>query len=151
MPTLEDSVLIKASPEKLFWLSQDYSKRLAWDKYLRAAYLKHGLCKAGKGVEAYCESQKGIGMTVRYVSFNVPWQVAMEMTEGPWIFKRFSGSWRFKEEADGQTRVYFRYNFQARPKVVSQIVFNPVLCWLLRTDIQNRLKYFKDAVEQQLV
>ncbi|GAA4297278.1 SRPBCC family protein [Nibribacter koreensis] len=150
MPTLEDSIVIKATQEELFWLSQDYSKRLAWDKYLRVAELKHGLCKAGKGVEAYCESKKGIGMTVRYVSFNPPQQVAMEMTEGPWVFKKFSGSWRFKEEAEGQTRVFFRYNYQAKAGALAGLVLNPVLTWLLRTDIKNRLHYFKAAAEGKM-
>ncbi|AMM52122.1 hypothetical protein TH61_14285 [Rufibacter sp. DG15C] len=149
MPTLEDSILIQAPPEELFWLSQDYTKRLDWDKYLRAAYLKHGIHKAGKGVEAYCESQKGIGMTVRYVSFNPPQQVAMEMTKGPWVFKKFSGSWRFKEVANGQTRVFFRYNFQAKAGAIGHLLMNPFLKWLLMTDIKNRLRYFKEAAEQQ--
>jgi ribosome-associated toxin RatA of RatAB toxin-antitoxin module len=148
MPTLEVSILVQAPQEELFWLSQDYTKRLDWDKYLRVAYLKHGITKAGKGVEAYCESKKGIGMTVRYVSFNPPQQVAMEMTKGPWVFKKFSGSWRFKAEANGQTRVYFRYNFQTKAGAIGQILLNPFLLWLLRTDIQNRLNYFKEAVEQ---
>ncbi|QHL86240.1 SRPBCC family protein [Nibribacter ruber] len=149
MPTLEDSVLIAAPQEHLFWLSQDYNQRLLWDKYLRVARLNHGLAKAGKGVEAYCESRKGIGMTVRYVSFNPPQQVAMEMTQGPWVFEKFSGSWRFKEEESGQTRVYFRYNFQAKASFLPKLWLNPVLAWLLRHDLRKRLHCFKTAVETQ--
>ncbi|KAA3438272.1 type II toxin-antitoxin system RatA family toxin [Rufibacter hautae] len=144
MPTLEGSVLVKGTPEALFWFSQDYDQRLVWDKYLGVARLEHGATQAAKGVEAYCESRKGIGMTVRYISFHPPTQVAMEMTKGPWLFRKFSGSWRFKPEKEELTRVYFRYNFQVR---FAGLILNPFINWLLHADIKNRLKYFKEAVE----
>ncbi|WP_210488823.1 type II toxin-antitoxin system RatA family toxin [Rufibacter aurantiacus] len=144
MPTLEGSVLVKGALEELFWFSQDYDQRLLWDKYLGVARLEHGATQAAKGVEAYCESRKGIGMTVRYISFHPPKQVAMEMTKGPWLFRKFSGSWRFKPESKELTRVYFRYNFQVK---FGAFILNPCINWLLRADIKNRLNYFKHAVE----
>jgi ribosome-associated toxin RatA of RatAB toxin-antitoxin module len=150
MSTLEGSVVIQAPAEQLFWWSQDYDKRLQWDKYLRVARLEKEDTVAGKGVEAYCESRKGIGMTVRYICFHPPTQVAMEMTKGPWVFQKFSGSWRFKQVDDSNTTVYFRYNFQPKFGKVGKWVFQPFLKWLLQADINNRLQYFKAAVENGL-
>ncbi len=138
---------MKGTPEDLFWFSQDYTQRLHWDNYLAVARLEHGATQAAKGVEAYCESKKGIGMTVRYISFHPPTQVAMEMTQGPWVFQKFSGSWRFKAEEKELTRVYFRYNFQVKFGKVGALVLTPIIRWLLQADISNRLRYFKDAVE----
>ncbi|MFC6999973.1 type II toxin-antitoxin system RatA family toxin [Rufibacter roseus] len=147
MPTLENSVLVDAPQEKLFWLSQDYERRLEWDRYLRVARLEAGATRAAKGVEAYCESRKGIGMTVKYISFHPPRQVAMEMTKGPWVFQKFSGSWRFKEEIDGRIRVFFRYNFKTRFGWLGKLLLNPIISRILETDIKNRLGYFKQAAE----
>ncbi|WP_205504439.1 type II toxin-antitoxin system RatA family toxin [Rufibacter psychrotolerans] len=151
MPTLEGSVLVKGTPDDLFWFSQDYTHRLHWDQYLGVARLEQGARQAGKGVEVYCESRKGVGMTVRYISFHPPTQVAMEMTKGPWVFRKFSGSWRFKDEGKGLTRVYFRYNFQVKFGTAGALVLTPILRKLLQTDITNRLKYFKDAVEAGMI
>ncbi|MGV3540760.1 MAG: type II toxin-antitoxin system RatA family toxin [Rufibacter sp.] len=149
MPTLENSVVVNGYPEDLFWLSQDYNERLEWDAYLAVARLEDGATQAAKGVKAYCESRKGIGMTVQYISFNPPQQVAMEMTEGPWVFHKFSGSWRFKQEDHGLTRVFFRYHFKPKFGVLGAILFTPFLRWLLATDIKQRLRYFKEFVEKE--
>ena len=143
MPTLEDAIIIAESKERLFDLSQDYALRLQWDKYLRKARLIDCHTPEVNG-QVYCESQKGIGMTARYVSFNRPVQTAMEMTKGPFIFRKFSGSWRFIEINPTQTKVIFRYNYQIK----LPFLFNPIVGWLLKADLTKRLRSLKHYAEK---
>ncbi|MFB9862228.1 SRPBCC family protein [Rufibacter immobilis] len=151
MPTLEGVLEVHAPQEALFDLSQDYDQRLLWDKYLRVARLEHGAEQAQKGVEAYCESRKGIGMTVRYLTYHPPTQVAMEMTKGPWVFQKFSGSWRFKPVGNSSTHVYFRYHYKPKFGWMGKLLLQPFISSLLRTDIKNRLRFFKEAVESGIL
>jgi ribosome-associated toxin RatA of RatAB toxin-antitoxin module len=114
--TFEDSVLICASAESLFRLTQDYTRRLEWDPFLKVATLVGGAVEPGVGVRAWCVAKSGFGMETEYVSFDPPRRTAVRMTKGPLFLRKFSGSWVFREEPNGQTRVTFRYHVVARPK-----------------------------------
>src|SRR5687768_871524 len=107
--TLEQSIVIAASPGELFSLSQDYHRRLEWDPFLKSAELLNGASAPAVGVHAYCVARSGLGMETEYVSFNPPRATAVKMTRGPWLIESFAGSWRFEEVSPGQTRVSFRY------------------------------------------
>src|SRR5688572_23515398 len=109
MPTLEQSIDIRADAMALFRLTQDYDHRLDWDPFLKEARLIGGATEAGMGVRAWCVARNGLGMETEYVSFNPPKVVAMKMTKGPMIFSNFAGSWRFQDAGDGYTKVIFRY------------------------------------------
>jgi hypothetical protein len=52
--TFDESVEIAAEPAALFCLSQDYSRRLEWDPFLRSAQLVGAAREAGLGVRALC-------------------------------------------------------------------------------------------------
>ena len=101
---LVDSIEIVAEPTALFQLSQDYSRRLDWDPFLKSAGLSGGAREAGVGVRALCVDRKGTKMETEYVSFNPPRAVAIKMTRGPWFLKSFAGSWRFEESARAHPR-----------------------------------------------
>jgi len=117
--TIEREIDIPASAEWLFDLTQDYSRRLAWDPFLSKAEL-HGT-EAGVGVRAWCVSKiPPWGMETEYVTFHRPDVVAIKMTKGPRILKMFAGSWRF-EAKDKLTRVIFRYRFETRPSLLAPI------------------------------
>lgn len=45
--------------DALFWLSQDYTRRLEWDQYLCEAYLLGGHGTVAVGIESYCKNQGG--------------------------------------------------------------------------------------------
>src|SRR5438105_15139577 len=105
--TFEHSILIAASPEELFTLSQDYSRRLRWEPFLKSPELLGG--EAGVGVRALCVAHNGWAMETEYVSFNPPRTCAVKMTRGPHLIASFAGSWQFEEESPGRTRVRFRY------------------------------------------
>src|SRR5215468_7924258 len=96
---LEHSILIAASPDELFALTQDYARRLEWDPFLKSAELLGGATAAAVGVRAYCVAHNGLGMETEYVSFNPPRACAVKMTKGPRLIESFAGSWRFEEVA----------------------------------------------------
>jgi len=120
--TFEDSIVIRASAEDLFSLTQDYTRRLEWDPFLKVATLVGGATEPAVGVRAWCVAKSGFGMETEYVSFEPPRRTAVRMTKGPFFLNKFSGSWVFKEETDDQTRVTFRYNVVARPKWLGRLL-----------------------------
>ena len=144
--TFEQSIIIAATPNQLFALTQDYAHRLEWDPFLRSAQLLDGALTAGVGVRAYCVSRSGLGMETEYVSWNPPRVAAVKMTRGPWMIDSFAGSWRFEEVAPGQTRVDFRYNLRAWPRWLSWLV-SPVLALVFGRDTRKRLAALRAAVE----
>jgi ribosome-associated toxin RatA of RatAB toxin-antitoxin module len=146
----EHSIVIRAMPAQLFALTQDYSRRLEWDPFLKEAYLLDGATETGVGVRANCVAKSGLAMETEYVSFNPPWTTAVKMTKGPWFIESFSGSWRFREEEEGQTRVHFRYNLRARPRWLA-MVMTPVIGFIFRRDTRKRLVALKRAVEEDRI
>lgn len=113
------SIEVAAEPGVLFDLTQDYSRRLDWDPFLREARLVGGAETPGVGVRAWCVARIGLGMETQYVSFNPPGACAVEMTSGPWFFHSFSGSWRFERVGPARTRVTFTYSLVGRPSLIS--------------------------------
>jgi ribosome-associated toxin RatA of RatAB toxin-antitoxin module len=144
--TFEDSILVRATPDALFALTQDYGRRLEWDPFLRSAQLVGGATEAGPGVRAYCVAHNGLGMETEYVSFTPPRVAAVKMTRGPWFIGGFAGSWRFLPEADGRTRVVFRYSVQGRPRWM-QPLLNPVLVRVFGREVRKRLEGLRGFVE----
>ena len=146
--TFDQSIVIDASADELFALTQDYARRLEWDPFLKSAELMDGATAPGVGVRAYCVARSGLGMETEYVSFNPPRTTAVKMTRGPWAIDSFAGSWHFEELAGGQTRVGFRYHLRARPRWLSWLL-TPVMGWVFRRDTRKRLAALKRAVEQR--
>ena len=146
--TFEDSTVIAASPDELFTLTQDYSRRLEWDPFLTSAELRGGASTAGIGVRAYCVAHNGLGMETEYVSFNRPRTCAIKMTSGPRMIDSFAGSWRFEEVAPGQTWVGFRYHLRAKPWWLSWLL-TPIIGWQFARDTRKRLVALKAAVEHR--
>lgn len=146
--TFEHSILIHAPAAELFTLTQDYTRRLEWDCFLKAAYLLDGARRGGLGVRANCIARSGLAMETEYISFNPPSVTAVKMTRGPWFIESFAGSWRFLEEAQGQTRVYFKYSVRAWPRWLAPLL-SPVLALVFARDTRKRLAALKSAVEDR--
>jgi hypothetical protein len=146
--TFDQSIVIAASAGELFALTQDYTRRLEWDPFLKFAELVDGAPVAGVGVRAFCVAHSGLGMETDYVSFNPPRACAVKMTRGPRLLGSFAGSWRFEEVAPGRTRVGFRYHLRARPWWLSWLL-TPIMGWVFARDTRKRLVALKMAVEQQ--
>jgi ribosome-associated toxin RatA of RatAB toxin-antitoxin module len=145
--TFEDSILVRDTPDALFALTQDYGRRLEWDPFLRSAELVGGAMEAGLGVRAWCVAHNRLGMETEYVSFTPPKVAAVKMTRGPWFIGGFAGSWRFRPEEDGRTRVIFRYSVSGRPAWLRPLL-NPVLVRIFSREVRRRLQGLRDFVER---
>lgn len=139
MPTVQCARAIDAPRAPLFALAQDYALRLDWDPFLREMRFLDGASEAGVGVRVWVRAKNGLTMTVRYLTVNAPSQVAMTMTEGPWMFRKFSGSWGFKEITPTRTLVTFRYHFELRSALVP-FVGDPIVSRVLSRDMAARLE-----------
>jgi ribosome-associated toxin RatA of RatAB toxin-antitoxin module len=139
-----ETILINERIEVVFDYTQDYSKRLSWDTFLKRADLIEGAKKAGKGVKAYCVAKNGLGMVTEYVSFNRPNVTAIQMTRGPYLFKSFLGSWTFKEVSASETEVKFLYSFQFR---FPFNLFSVFIKQHLQSNVRMRLNDLKRSLE----
>jgi ribosome-associated toxin RatA of RatAB toxin-antitoxin module len=142
--TFRQSVEIAAEPGELFELTQDYERRLEWDPFLTSAELVGGAEAAGVGVRTRCRAHNGFSMETRYVSFNPPGVCAVEMTEGPWFFRSFAGSWRFEPAGAGRTRVSFTYRLVGRPPLLTGPLALAFAC-----ETRRRLVALKRVVESR--
>lgn len=140
-----ESIIIRRDAEFLFDYTQDYSRRLVWDSFLKRAELMSGADAAAKGVKAYCVSRHGLGMETIYVSFNRPAATAIKMTRGPWMFKSFLGSWTFRKTAADVTEVIFLYSFTLRFPLN---LFNRLMKAILKKNVRHRLLDLKACCEQ---
>ncbi|HEU4404417.1 MAG TPA: SRPBCC family protein [Polyangiaceae bacterium] len=146
MPTFEDVIDVRAAPEALFRLTQDYPARLSWDPFLKSAELV-GAAEPAVGVRAYCVARGGLGMETEYVSYAPPRVTAVKMTRGPWVLDSFSGSWRFDPaEGGGGTRVAFRYHVRTRPAWL-RFLLEPLVSAVFRAEMRKRLAALKHAAE----
>jgi ribosome-associated toxin RatA of RatAB toxin-antitoxin module len=150
MPTFEKRIEIQASAEFLFDLTQDYSRRLDWDPFLREAKLTDGACYPQIGARAWCVSKSGLGMETEYISFKRPERIAVRMTKGPRFLKTFSGSWVFNQLSDEETEVVFKYHLKARPDWLKTVI-EPILVLVFSRDTERRLRYLKTTVESGLL
>jgi ribosome-associated toxin RatA of RatAB toxin-antitoxin module len=146
MPTFGHTLLIRAAPDALFALSQDYDRRLQWDPFLREARLLGGAGAAAVGVRSWCVARGGLGMETEYITFQPPQLIAVRMTRGPAIVRTFAGSWRFTEVAPDLTRVSFRYHLESRTAWLRPLL-DPPLVAILRRETRARLEALKRAAE----
>lgn len=141
-----EKIIIKCEPSYAFDYTQDYSKRLAWDTFLKKADIIDGAKKADIGVKTYCVAKNGIGMETEYVTFNRPKVTAVKMTDNSYLFKSFLGSWTFKETENEVTEVVFLYSFQLRfPfSLASEFVKS-----MLVKNVKQRLSDLKENIERK--
>ena len=140
------SIIINCTPEMAFDLTQDYNKRLYWDTFLKKADLIEGATTADKGVKAYCVAKNGLGMVTEYLTFNRPKATAIKMTEGPFMFKTFFGSWTFKEIEPRLTEVTFLYSFKLRFPFST---LNKLIEKNLKSNVKQRLSDLKVCIESE--
>lgn len=140
----EQSIVVSAPRQFLFSLTQDLSRRLDRDPFLKSADLIDGATCANVGVRALCVTHTGLSMETEYISFAPPRVAAVKMTSGPWILARFAGSWRFEEISPFETRILFEYHIEAR---LLRWLLTPIVGWIFARDTCKRLAALKEAVE----
>jgi ribosome-associated toxin RatA of RatAB toxin-antitoxin module len=145
MPTFERAIVVAAPRAELFALMQNYARRLEWDPFLREATLM-GASEAGIGVRAWCVDHAGRGMETEYVAFDPPRRVAVKMTRGPWVFRKFAGAWIYDELAARSTRVVFKYHVESR--IPLGRLSDMLLAKFFAREMQSRLDALRSAVER---
>jgi len=143
----EHITIVRAGPAEVFALTQDYSRRLAWDPFLRSAELVGGATAADVGVRAWCVARSGLGMETEYVSFTPPRIAAVKMTRGPWVLESFGGAWEFTPAGNDATEVAFRYQFRTRPRLLSWLVEPLARRWFL-WETQKRVAALQAALQK---
>ena len=150
MKTIKHQIEIDCSQERLFDITQDYTKRLEWDAYLTEAYLLDGAKHAGLGVDSYCKNRSGSVMISRYISFNRPNVAAVTMVKGPLIIKRFSGAWNVKRLSEARSLLVFTYSFELKGGFIGRL-FLPVAVYVFSRDMRDRLLAIKRYIEPATV
>lgn len=148
MQIVQDRILIHGPPDLVFDLAQDYALRLSWDPFLREMKFLDGAVEAAVGVRVWVKAWTGLTMTVEYITLDRPRVVAMKMLSGPFFFRHFSGSWRFKADPAGGTEVCFKYAYDVRWSW-PQPLMNPAINAMFRHDIAARLQGLKRGAEEQ--
>ena len=147
MPIIEESITIDAPAAGLFALSQDYGLRREWDPFTGDMRFLDGATAASRGVRVWFRARNGLVMEVEFVSVRPPRSVAMKMLRGPGFLKRFAGTWLFVPQADGRTRVTFRYSFEPRWRWLAPVV-SPIFAWTFRRQLRARLRGLKRGAEE---
>ena len=146
MPIVEAEIEVGAAQADVYDLAQDYGLRLRWDPFLREMRFRDGAREAAVGVKVWVRAKNGLTMEVVYITLDRPASVAMKMTDGPRLFERFAGSWRFERVADASTRVIFRYNFETRWPWLRPLL-NRAVGLVFARDIRARLDGLKRGAE----
>jgi ribosome-associated toxin RatA of RatAB toxin-antitoxin module len=142
----EHNAVVDGTADEVFSLTQDYTRRLTWDPFLRSAALLNGACAPSVGVRAWCVAHGGVGMETEYVAFRPPHVVAVKMTRGPRLLESFAGTWEFDSIQGRKTRVTFRYHFRTRPRWLAWMI-EPVVQWWFSRETRLRIK----ALQKQLM
>ena len=151
MSAREQHVEIAASPEAIFDLIHDYSRRLDWDPFLKKAALLNGAQAAGVGVHSICVAKNrlgGLGMETVYVVYDRPGIAAVKMTRGPAILQSFGASIRQELVASGTTRVTYKYTLQTRPAWLRWLL-TPICRWVFSRETRGRLTELKGFMERR--
>ena len=138
-------ILIEKDAAFLFDYTQDYSKRLEWDTFLKRADIISHHQKAGLGVRTYCVARNGVGVETEYISYRRLKVTAVKIISPSLLFSEFSGSWQFKEIDQLKTNVMFTYSFEFKwPfRLVSKVIEK-----ILLRNMRNRLYDLKLMVER---
>jgi hypothetical protein len=150
MKSVQAAIDIHASPEAIFDLIHDYSRRLQWDPFLKEACLLDGAQAAGPGVKSLCTARNGfagLAMETVYVSFDRPRVAAVRMTRGPALLETFAASINQEDIGAGVTRVTYRFHFLSRPRWL-RVVIEPIAAALFRREVRDRLEALKNHMER---
>ncbi|MBS1912643.1 MAG: SRPBCC family protein [Bacteroidetes bacterium] len=153
MPSTAESIHIDAPCEQVFDLLHDYSRRLAWDPFLRRAdVLGHAAGRADHrvdvGTRTWCAARRrngGLGMETVYVTFQRPRVAAVRMTRGPWFIRLFGASIRHVPEGSG-CRVTYRFMFETGPRWLAPLM-KPIFHRFFERETRARLEALKKYME----
>jgi hypothetical protein len=147
MAIIEHEVIINASPDKIYAVSQDYSIRYEWDPFPERIELLHGARDIGIGVKTLVKAKSGLQMEVEFIQIDPPTRAAIMMTKGPIFIESFAGSWVFKAVDNHRTKAKFRYAIKTK-KWAIPLVSEYIASVYFKKMIVSRLIGLKTYCEQ---
>ncbi|MCK9193097.1 MAG: SRPBCC family protein [Nevskia sp.] len=147
MAVIEHAIEIAAPIDRVFAVSQDYAVRYNWDPFPRSLTLLDNSGEVGIGSRTRVVGKSGLAMTVAFVQWRPPFVAAIVMTEGPWLFQRFAGSWTFRIAAENRTWVKFRYVVKLRHWALPWLS-EPIAALWFGWDVKARLRGLKHYCEK---
>ena len=128
----------------LFEYTQDFSKRIKWDKQTRKIEFIGQESELKKGSLVYTESIEGIGMETEYLIFKKPEKISIKMINKSKVFKAFTGKWEYLKLESNITVLKITYQFNLRfpynliPKTIQRKIKNNMVSKL--NYLSNHLK-----------
>ncbi len=142
--SVRHELVVNGDIDTAFAVAQDYSRRGEWDPFIREYTIHTPDIGLAKGFQVSVVSKQRMTMTVEYVNYREPEQVAMKMISSSRLFSKFSGYWNFEVVDDTTTRIIFGYKFEPRS------YFKPVyfvIKWVLSYEMKMRLRALKRYIE----
>ena len=143
---------ITASPEAVFALVHDYSRRLEWDTLLQKAYLEPEFAVAGLGAISVCQGKQmlgGFALRTQYVSFQPGKVAAIKMLNRPPFFDTFAASIRHRSLSENSSQVIYEFYFTARPRWLRPVL-HPIMKAVFRWETRKRLSALKQFFEKSV-
>jgi len=148
MALVEYSLLINATPEKVYEISQDYVVRKRWDPFPERIEFLHGATEIKKGTQVLVIAKSGLRMEVEFVQVAPPETAAIVMKKGPILLKHFAGNWVFKASQETkQTNAKFKYSIKTQWWSLP-FISEPIACFYFKQIVKSRLQGLKKYIEQ---
>jgi len=149
MAKIELEIIINASPQVVYDVSQDYSVRYLWDPFPESIRLLDGATTVEPGVRALVLAKIGFKMEVEFIQVSPPSTTAIRMTKGPFFLQSFAGSWIFKD-INGATRAKFLYSVKTK-KWALPIISEYLACRYFSIAVRRRLQGLKRFCEAKVI
>ena len=149
MTAIRHTRSISAPIDFLFDYSQCKSCRYQWDPFVSKVYShdKQDLPQLGTQVTVWTWNH--LQMTCRYIQFQRPTCIAIQMTSGPSILKAFGGTWRFNAKDIATTEITFAYSFVLIPRLKGLTPFAKIyFSWDMRRRLNALAKHGAAAYAQ---
>ena len=120
----------------MFDYSQRKSCRHQWDPFVSKIVSDGAMDLPELGTQVTVWTWNQLQVTCRYIQFQRPSCIAIQMTSGPSILKAFGGTWRFTARDAGTTEITFAYNFVL---IASMKWLSPIAKLYFSWDMKRRL------------
>lgn len=98
--TVQHSIIINRTCEEVFDFTQDFSKRILWDKSI----IEYKIVSDLPQRRIFIKSKGGITTVLEYKLFNRPGKTSLRMTEiNSSIVTDGGGSWMYEKQSNGST------------------------------------------------
>lgn len=142
---ISEEIQIQREADWLFDFTQDFGKRLKWDKQTKEIAFMNGHEKLEKGAKVFTVSVEGIRMETVYLSFERSKEISIRMLNRSTVFKDFEGTWNYIPIDTSTTilRISYQFNLRFPYNLASSIVLGRI-----SRNINNKLIFLQSYLEE---